>query len=217
MIRIAALTCLIALAPIAAAQEALHPERESETTARQVMAQVIADAMVPVSQASYGRDWDAVSIRISRLMHWHLAPPDTAPASARGIRRNGWIAASGEQIGVSAYGTGTVESLTFGLSPTFSAQRPEADESDADDSDSGESGTDGPDKRENLFAALTAIGVTVTPAEARPSFADKGSAAWNLAAEGREDAMLIRSTLCTPEGSAQARMCGATYELVLKK
>jgi hypothetical protein len=197
MIRIAALLCLIALAPMAAAQEALHVERESQATARQVMARVIADAMVPESQASYGRNWDAVSIRISRHMHWHLAPPDEAPAAAAGVRRNGWIAASGEQIGVSAYGSDTVESLTFGLSPRFSFQEPETDD--------------------GVIAALMAAGVTVTPAEARPSFADIGSAAWNLSADEREDALLIRSTLCTPEGSAAARRCGSTYELVLKQ
>jgi len=195
-----ALTCLLALAPIAAAQEAPHEaERAAEPTARQDMARVIAEAMVPTSRYNYGRDWDALSVRISRHLHWHLAAPDQAAdiTSATGIRRNGWIEDGKEQIGVSAYGFQTVESLTFALSPKFAAPEPEEDDT--------------------IIAALKAIGVAASPTPSQPTFSGIVTATWNLDAEGRDRAHLIRSILCTPEGSAAARMCGATYELVLKQ
>ncbi|HEV7694319.1 MAG TPA: hypothetical protein VGO52_26020 [Hyphomonadaceae bacterium] len=196
MIRTLALLCLLALAPIAAAQEAPH---DAEPTARQQMARVIAEAMVPTSRYNYGRDWDALSVRISRHLHWHLAPPDQAAdiTSATGIRRNGWIEDGKEQIGVSAYGFQTVDSLTFALSPKFASSQPEEDDT--------------------IIAALTAVGVASSPAPSPPSFSGIAETVWDLDAEGRDRAHLTRSILCTPEGSAAARMCGATYELVLKQ
>jgi hypothetical protein len=200
MIRTLVLLCLIALAPLAAAQEAAREaEQTAEPTARQAMARVIAEAMVPTSRYNYGRDWDALSVRISRHLHWHLAPPDQAAdiTSATGIRRNGWIEDGKEQIGVSAYGFQSVESLTFALSPKFASTEPEEDDT--------------------IIAALTAIGVTPSPAPSPPSFSGISETVWNLDAEGRDRAHLTRSILCTPEGSAAARMCGATYELVLKQ
>jgi hypothetical protein len=200
MIRTTALLCLVALAPIAAAQEAQHEAQQtSEPTARQAMAKVIAEAMVPMSRNNYGRDWDALSVRISRHLHWHLAPPDQAAdiTSATGIRRNGWIEDGTEQIGVNAYGFQSVDSLTFALSPKVAASEPEEDDT--------------------IIAALTAIGVAASPAPSPPNFSGIATATWDLDAEGRDRAHLIRSILCTPEGSAAARMCGATYELVLKQ
>jgi diadenosine tetraphosphate (Ap4A) HIT family hydrolase len=200
MIRTIALLCLLALAPMAAAQEAPHDaEQAAEPTARQAMAKVIAEAMVPTSRYNYGRDWDALSVRISRHLHWHLAPPDevTDITSTTGIRRNGWIEDGKEQIGVSAYGFQTVDSLTFALSPRFASTEPEEDDT--------------------IIAALTAIGVTPSPAPSPPNFSGIATTVWNLDAEGRDQAHLTRSILCTPEGSAAARMCGATYEVVLKQ
>jgi hypothetical protein len=205
MIRTIALTCLLALAPIAAAQEAPHEaEQTAEPTARQQMARVVAEAMVPTSRNNYGRDWDALSVRISRHLHWHLAPPDQAAdiTSATGIRRNGWIEDGTEQIGVSAYGFQTVDSLTFALSPRFASPEPPITDSGEDDT---------------IIAALKAIGVAASPAPSQPTFSGIATATWDLDAEGRDRAHLIRSILCTPEGSAAARMCGATYELVLKQ
>src|SRR5262245_19924031 len=125
------LGCLLALAPVAAGQEA---SRESEApTARQAMARVILEAMVPTSRTNYGRDWDALSVRVSSYMHWHLAPPDQATdiTSSTGIRRNGWVGDGTEQIGISAYGFESVDSLTFALSPRIAAIEPA--DPDADD------------------------------------------------------------------------------------
>src|SRR5690348_2849917 len=127
MIRIAALLFLLVLAPVSSAQGA---PQAAEPTARQAMARVIADAMVPTSRNNYGRDWDALSVRISRYLHWHLAPPDQAAdiTSATGIRRNGWIEDGTEQIGVAAYGFETVDTLTFALSPKFATSEPDEDD-----------------------------------------------------------------------------------------
>lgn len=195
MIRLAALLCLIALAPLAGAQQA---EPAAAPTPRQGMARVMFEAMIPTTQVKYGRDWDAMSIRVSRHMHWHLAPPDQTadPTSSVGIRRNGWIEDGFAQIGVSAYGRDSVDSLTFALSPTMLSSQPDADD--------------------DVIAALTAIGVTATSTPSQPSFSAISTAAWELTAMDRMPARLLRSTLCTPEGSAARRMCGATYELVLK-
>jgi hypothetical protein len=201
MIRTLALTCLITLAPLAAAQGA---PPEGEATARQAMARVIVEAMVPTSRTSYGRDWDALSVRISRHLHWHLAAPDQVidRTSPTGIRRNGWIEDDQEQIGVSAYGFESVDSLTFALSPRRTPAEPETSDPDADDT---------------IITALKAIGVTAIPLPSRPNFSGIATMAWNLDADGRDRTQLVRSMLCTPEGSAAARMCGATYELVLRQ
>jgi hypothetical protein len=200
MIRTIALLCLLALAYPAYAQEAQHETQPAaEPTARQAMAKVIAEAMVPTSRTNYGRDWDALSVRISRHLHWHLAPPDQVAdiTSATGIRRNGWIEDDKEQIGVSAYGFQSVDSLTFALSPKFASTEPEEDDT--------------------IIAALKAIGVAANLAPSPPNFSGIATTAWILDAEGRDRTQLLRSILCTPEGSAAARMCGATYELMLKQ
>jgi hypothetical protein len=201
MIRPIALACILALARVAAAPDASR-EREAPT-ARQAMARVILEAMVPTSRTNYGRDWDALSVRISSYMHWHLAPPDQARDvnTSTGIRRNGWVGDGTEQIGISAYGFESVDSLTFALSPRLASTEPAAADPDADDT---------------VIAALKAIGVTATPFPPPPNFSGIATMAWNLDADGRDRTQLTRSILCTPEGSAAARMCGATYELALK-
>jgi len=82
-----------------------HTPAASPPGAEARLARVMIEALAPDSLASGAYRWDALSIRISRHMHWQLANPDPAGRGADApIRRNGWIANDGVQIGVSAHG-----------------------------------------------------------------------------------------------------------------
>ena len=167
--------------------------QDAEPTIEQAMAGIIHDALGPTAYGKPDYGWDAVSIRISSGMHWHLAPPDKAGAAE--TKRNGWIAADGTQVGVTAYGDAdAVTSLSFDYKTGLGG--------DADDAP--------------LLASLAAQGVMATEAGSRPNVFYPDAAAsriYTLTAPGRDTGQFTRSTFCTPPGSRAARRCWNSYEL----
>ena len=166
----AAMLALVVLASPANAQDA--------PTAEAAMARVIHGALAPSSLGDWRYRWDAVSIRISRDMHWHLAGPDDADAET--ITRNGWILGGGLQIGVSAHGSGdTVAGLTLDYYrwPQFDGEPLP------------------------VIAALAELGVEATEIARKdaPDFyhADAPIVVYRLSAPGRDSAELTQSVQCT--------------------
>lgn len=169
---------------------------QEEVTPEAAMASVIQAALAPDSYGDWRYNWDAVSIRISSKMHWHLAGPDK-PDTGDIIRR-GWISAKGIQIGVTAAGQNeTVSSLSFEV----------------------KSWPRDSDEQTSLLAALADKGVKVveTGRRAPPDlyYTDIPVIAYRLSAPDRDDGVLTRHFYCTPPGSAAARRCTTTYELEL--
>jgi hypothetical protein len=178
----------------ALAAVALPAAAQEQTTAEDAMASVIHAALAPSSYGDWRYRWDAVSIRISSLMHWHLPGPDKPGEEA--ITRRGWISANGQQVSVTAHGIGeTVTGLALGYSgwPGYEVER----------------GT--------LIEALAARGVTVTETSRNeaPEFfhTDEPVILYRLSAEGRHDAALKQTHTCTSPRSAAAQRCDTTYLL----
>ncbi|MDZ4691208.1 hypothetical protein [Terricaulis sp.] len=112
MLRSLALAFAIMLAPAAYAQD----ERRAEADLPEVRAtaEVIFEALPPDVAGSAG--WDAISIRISRLVHWHVYGPDPRdrPLSAL-VRRHGWIEGVEQDVDLTVEGDDAgVRSLAFG-------------------------------------------------------------------------------------------------------
>ena len=190
----------LALVMLAGAVAALAPPSRAQEppTASDAIAGVIHAALAPNGLGDWRYGWDAVSIRISSKLHWHLPGPDKPGASA--IARRGWISTTRRQIGVEAHGEGeTVTSLTFDYDmwPQF-------------DSDSGP---------ESLEAALATLGVAITEITRKPSpdffHADEPVIVYRLSASGRDDGTLTRTTQCTSPQSAASQRCSTSYVLEL--
>jgi hypothetical protein len=187
----------VLLAALLASATASATARAQELpTAETAMAAVISNALAPASYGDWRYSWTAVSSRVSYLMHWHLYGPETGDETT--IKRNGWISASGQQIGVSAYGEGdTVSSLTFEIN------RWRFSDSDHD----------------ALVAALAAndVAMVETARRAPPEFyhTDTPVIVYSLTAPGRDPGVLTRTESCTSPGSAAARRCEVSYELAL--
>lgn len=90
---------------------------QDEPTAVTAVAQLMVKALAPSSYGDWAYRWGAVSIRISRDMHWHLFEPDARDRPADAVaRRNGWINVRGQNVGISAFGGDEVVThLTFDL------------------------------------------------------------------------------------------------------
>lgn len=147
-------------------------------------ARVMIEALAPSSYGDWAYDWSAVSIRVSRHMHWHLPDPDPRgrPEHAE-VRRTGWIGASGAQVGVAALGAEYgVRLLAFNFG--------------------------GGDDRDALFAALHAAGAQIDVVSE-----SNRSGRYVLAAPERDAAILDRTLSCTPPGSRAARRCWTDYTL----
>jgi hypothetical protein len=182
-----------------AAIAAMPAQAQEQPTISEALAELIHDAMPPTAWSGPHDTWDAVSIRISSLMHWHLAPPDTGDETA--IERRGWLSAGGRRVGITAYGAGeNVISLGFERGDDSYGSEP------------------APDHRE-LLAALAARGITVNVVERRDNRGEPpfpiASTAYTLAAAGRENVRFTSATHCTPPGSRAARRCWVTHDLIL--
>lgn len=178
----------------ALAAMALPVVAQEQPTAEDAMANVIHAALAPSSYGDWRYRWDAVSIRISNLMHWHLPGPDKPGEDA--ITRRGWISANGRQVGVAAHGTGeNVTGLAFDHAGWLGLDR--------------EPG--------RLIEALAARGVTTTETgrNEAPDFyhSDEPIIVYRLSAEGRDDGVLTQTHKCTSPRSAAAQRCEITYLL----
>lgn len=77
----------------------------SETPVVRATANVILQSLAETQYRDWGYRWDAVSIRVSRYVHWHIYEPDPRTRAADEIvRRNGWVDEPGAQVGVSVFG-----------------------------------------------------------------------------------------------------------------
>lgn len=175
---------------------AVQAHAQEQPTAEQAMARLIHAALAPSSYGDWRYRWDAVSIRISSMMHWHIFGPDKPGEEA--ITRRGWISVPGEQIGVSAHGRGeTVASLAFELK---SWRKPDGDGA-------------------GLLSALAAEGVTATETERRDPpelfHTDTPVIVYRLSAPERDERTLTRTVSCTSPMSAAAPRCSVSYELSL--
>lgn len=94
-----------------------HAPAQEEEGAPQVVARIIVEALAPESYGDWAYDWGAVSARVSRHMHWHLFGPDPRELEEGAVaRRNGWISARGQSVGISAFGDpDSVTHMTFEL------------------------------------------------------------------------------------------------------
>lgn len=160
------------------------------------VARVIHGAMAPSSYGDWRYRWDAVSARISSLMHWHIYGRD--PADDDTLTRRGWISTPGLQIGVSAYGDGeTVSSLAFEVHGRRAVDATE----------------------DAVLVALSAEGVAANEIEQRepPEFfhTETPIIIYRLSAPQREEATLTISESCTSPRSAAAQRCSINYELAL--
>jgi len=90
---------------------------QDEPTPVAAVAELMVKALAPRSYGDWAYRWGAVSIRISRDMHWHLFEPDARDRPADAVaRRNGWITVRGQSVGISAFGGDQfVTHLTFEL------------------------------------------------------------------------------------------------------
>jgi hypothetical protein len=187
----------VLLAALLTGATTVSPARAQEQqSAEAAMAAVIRNALAPASYGDWRYSWSAVSSRISSLMHWHLYGPETGDETS--IKRNGWISASGQQIGVSAHGEGdTVLSLTFEIKKWRFV------ESDHD----------------ALAAALAAddVAMVETARRAPPEFyhTDTPVVVYSLTAPERDPGILTRTESCTSPRSAAAQRCEVSYELAL--
>lgn len=169
---------------------------QEQPTAEQAVARVIHAALAPTGYGDWRYRWDAVSIRISSMMHWHLSGPDE-PGDETLIRR-GWVSAGGRQVGVSAYGEGaTVSSLGFEMNGwRFNESDPDA-----------------------LLAALALHGVEAVETARRDApevlHTDAPMIVYRLTAPERDTGSLTRTISCTSPLSAAARQCSVSYELAL--
>ena len=154
-----------------------------DTASVEVLGDSIAGLM-PESGREWSMTWRAVGSR-ARDIHWHMAgqgPPDENGV----IRRTGWVAAGGSQIGLVVCGD---DQHVLKLVARMSGELP---------------ATGAP----ALISALEASGVTARSVDGRAN-----TLTYRLRQDGRSDAHLTFSDGCTPEGSAAARRCWITAEV----
>ncbi len=156
-----------------------HAQSEAEPDAPivQATARVIAEALAPNDAGAWAYTWDAVSIRISRHMHWHVPRPDPIDRPPDALtQRNGWIGAGGGNVGVSAIGLDDrVIKLTFDVDDFHTL---------------------------HLVQALQAQGVEVSFQSE-----DESSSEYLVTPPGREGGMLTSTRICTSSESRAAQRC----------
>lgn len=114
---LATLVSVVASVALAQAPVPTAVPQEASSPFSGAVALVITEALAPESYGAWAYRWDAVSIRVSRHMHWHLAAPDSSNrATGAEVVRNGWVSRDGRISGVSAVGDDEgVRALRFEL------------------------------------------------------------------------------------------------------
>jgi hypothetical protein len=163
-------------APVCASAQ-INDETRADAPIVRATAQVMIAALAPSDYGAWAYQWDAVSIRVSRLMHWHLFAPDDRDRPPDAIsRRNGWISEEGRTIGVSAFGLDDrVIKLTFEVNAFHTLY---------------------------LLEALRAEGVEVSF-----QGEDESSSEYVITPPGREEGMLTSTRICTSPQSRAAQRC----------
>lgn len=159
----------------------------SETPIVRATANAIIQSLPESQYRDYGYRWDATSIRISRLIHWHIFEPDARDRAPDAIvRRNGWLDETGAQVSVSVFGNDAkVTTLSFSYSAFTNL---------------------------DVLDALRDAGVDVSFQADYETYSE-----YIITAPRREPALLAMRRTCTPDNMASMRRCenGAdvTFEL----
>lgn len=149
-------------------------------------ANVIIQALAPSEYVAWAYQWDAVSIRVSRFVHWHIYEPDRRDRPTDAIvRRNGWLSEDGRNVGVSLYGT---DDRVTELSVEYDAFN-----------------------TLELLAALRAQGADVSFQADYESYSE-----YMVTPPGREAGLLTTRRPCTPENSRAAQRCHNEAMLTLE-
>lgn len=182
MLRAALFALAILAAPSCAHAQEGRFDR-SETPIAIATANVIIQALPESQYANWGYRWDAMTIRITRLVRWHIYAPDPRDRPADAIvRRNGWLETPGASVGVSVFGNDeTVTALSF-------------DYNDFTNLD--------------LLDALRDAGVQVSFQADYESYSE-----YIVTPPGREAGLLTLSRTCTSPRSAAAQRCSDGAEL----
>lgn len=190
LMMVAASFCLAA----AASAQTVEPAPSVVEPTDAAVARIVVDVLAPTSWGAHPYSWEAVSIRISRRMHWHLAPPDRTTTPQGGLyRRNGWVESGpNRSAAISAWGDADrVRTLDFELRRTFGSDR-------------------GAEPPEAFAAALRAMGATV---EKRDS--PNVLAAYTLSMPGKRPALLAFTRTCTNPNAAAMPRCEISASLAL--
>ena len=177
---------LIGLALCAALSSPVAAQHR-DTASVEVLGDSIAGLM-PEFRREWTMTWRAFGSR-AHYIHWHLAAPGL-PDENGVIRRTGWVAAGGSQVGLTVCGD---DQHVLKLVARMSGALP-------------------PSGAPALVTALEASGVTV-----RLVSGERNTLAYRLGQDGRENVHLVLSDGCTPEGSAAARRCWTTAEVFFSR
>jgi hypothetical protein len=160
----------------------------SETPIVIATATVIIQASPESRYREWGHRWDAVTARISRLVHWHIYAPDPRDRPADAIvRRNGWLEAPGVLIGVSVFGGDEeVTAVSFDYDEFTNL---------------------------DLLDALRDAGAEVSFQSDYESYSE-----YIVTPPGREPGLLTLSRTCTSPHAASAQRCtnGAEFKFALE-
>lgn len=181
MLRAALTALVLALTPASAtaqveARNADHPDVRAT-------ANVIIQALPETQYRDWGLRWDAMSIRVSRFVHWHVYEPDRRdrPTDAT-VRRNGWIDGERWDVGLSIYGGDeSVTMLVFEYDDFFAL---------------------------DLIEALRREGAIVSFQSDYESYSE-----YIVTPPGREAGLLTTRRNCSPEGARSAPRCQDSAEL----
>jgi hypothetical protein len=149
----------------------------SETPIVRATANAIIQSLSESQYRAHGYRWDAMSIRISRLIHWHIYEPDPRNREPQAIvRRNGWLDEAGAQVTVSVFGDDEkVTALSFSYSAFTNL---------------------------HVLDALRDAGAEVAFQADYETYSE-----YIVRAPNREAALLTTRRTCTPDGMASMRRC----------
>lgn len=149
-------------------------------------ANVIVHALPETRYRDYGYRWDAMSIRVSRYVRWHIyAPDDRGRAPDAVVQRNGWIDGEREDVDVAVFGDD--ERVTM---MTFKYDRFRA---------------------LDLLEGLRREGAEVSFQADYESYSE-----YLIAPPGREAGLLTMRRVCPPERAASMRICQDAAELTFE-
>lgn len=176
MRRAALIALSFALLPACAHAQDGRVDR-SETPAVRAIANAIIQSIPESRYRDYGYGWGPMSIRVSRLVHWHIFEPDPRDRPADAIvRRNGWLDEEGAGVGVSVFGNDEkVTMLTFTYTNYTNL---------------------------DVLDALRDAGADVNFQSDYETYSE-----YIVTPPGREPALLTTRRTCTPDNAASARRC----------
>jgi hypothetical protein len=175
--------CIALAVALTLATAHAQPVGNADIPIARATANALIQTTAPSEYGDWRYRWDAVSIRVSRFVHWHIYEPDARDRPADSIvRRLGWIDGNGRSVGVAAYGGDAgVTMMEF-----------EVDGFNVLD----------------LIAALRAEGAELSFQSDYETYSE-----YVVTPAGRAPALMTTRRTCPPETSARAQNCRTTVEL----